>query len=63
LERGISSYRVDREGYHLTLEDLPSWVCQQCGLAVYDDDQSDTIEQVIQTLDAAAQRLRHPARA
>jgi len=58
LERSTSDYTVERGGYRLVLTDIPSWVCQRCGRAVYDDDQSETITYVIRTLDAAAQRLR-----
>jgi len=58
LERSTSDYTVERGGYHLVLTDIPCWVCQRCGRAVFDDDQSETITYVIRTLDAAAQRLR-----
>lgn len=31
LVRSTSSYYVKRDNYHLVIESVPAWVCEQCG--------------------------------
>jgi len=53
-----TSYTIARSGYHLTVNDIPAWVCTQCGQPLFDDEQSATLERLIAALDAGAERLR-----
>jgi len=58
LARGVSDYRLAREGYDLTLHGIPAWVCERCGQPLFDDEQSQTLQRITEALDAGAQRLR-----
>jgi len=31
MERSMSTYTVDREGYHLFVKEIPAYICTQCG--------------------------------
>ena len=35
--RGAASFHIDREGRHLTLDQVPAWVCAQCGEAYFEE--------------------------
>ena len=57
LERGCAPFHATRKGYHLTLENLPAWICAQCGETYFDEQQSAAIQETLQKLDEQAERL------
>ena len=57
MERGMAPFQIDKKGYHLTLEAVPAWVCTQCGEAYFERAEVDAIQEVIQQLDARAEKL------
>lgn len=61
MERKAAPFQVDREGYHLTLQGVPAWVCSQCGEAYFEDRQVDQIQAVIRAVDETARQLVVPA--
>jgi len=57
LKRGKASYAVNRKGYHLIIDDVPAWVCQQCGEALFDEEVVDLIQEMIREVDGRLARL------
>ena len=51
-------FHVDRNGYHLVLDAVPAWVCDQCGEAYFEEREVDAIQSTIKVLDQ--QTLRDP---
>lgn len=52
MVRGKTTYTINRQGYHLLIDDVPAWICQQCGEAYFEGKEVDTIQDLIKTLDA-----------
>ena len=52
LKRGKTAYTVNRRGYHMIIDDLPAWVCTQCGEPLFEERQVDAIQRLIQKMDA-----------
>jgi len=57
LRRGAAPFHVDRKGYHLQFDAVPSWVCPQCGEVLLNETEVDTIQQAIESVDRSAERL------
>lgn len=57
LERGKTSYAINRAGYHLIIDDVPAWVCKQCGEALFGEDVVDVIQEMVREMDARMERL------
>jgi YgiT-type zinc finger domain-containing protein len=51
LIRTRVSYTVNRKGYHLILDDVPAWVCEQCGEPLFDEETVDAIQEMLGELD------------
>lgn len=49
--RGMVSYAATRKGYHLIIDDVPAWVCEQCGEPLFDEKTVDTIQELLQAVD------------
>jgi len=48
LVRGTVSYSANRKGYHLIIDDVPAWVCEQCGEPLFDEETVDAIQEVLE---------------
>lgn len=57
LQRGFTSFQASRKGYHLTLDRVPAWICNQCGEAMFDEEQSTTLQKMLESLDHKAEHL------
>ena len=51
MRKGAAPFHIDREGCHLTLDQVPAWVCTQCGEIYFEDVAVETIQDVIRTLE------------
>jgi YgiT-type zinc finger domain-containing protein len=52
LIRKNVSYTATRKGYHLIIDDVPAWVCEQCGEPLYEEETVEAIQKVLQGVDA-----------
>jgi len=59
--RGDAPFQVDRKGYHLILDRVPAWVCQQCGEAYFEAQEVEVIHEAIRALDERTRCLAVPA--
>ena len=57
MKRATAPFHVDRNGYHLVLDTVRAWVCDQCGEAYFEDQEVETIQEAIRALDRQAQQL------
>ena len=57
LERGRTSYMVNRKGYHLIIDHVPAWICAQCGEALFDEETVEAIQAMLHQVDRRAESL------
>ena len=57
MEKGTSPFHIDRNGYHLVLDTVSAWVCQQCGEVYFEEAEVDSIQALIQTMDVQLEKL------
>lgn len=55
MKKGVVPFHVDREGFNLTLDKVPAWVCTQCGESFFAADEVDAIQSATQVTE---QKLR-----
>lgn len=46
MKRGTAPFHIDRKGYHLVLDEVPAWVCGQCGEVYFGEAEVDSIQSV-----------------
>ena len=51
LQRRPSVHTISRSTYHLVIYELPLWMCQQCGQAMYTEGQVDALDDLILNTD------------
>ena len=57
MQRSKAPFHVDRNGYHLVLDTVPAWVCDQCGEAYFEEREVNAIQAAITGLDNRLNRL------
>jgi len=53
-----TSYSISRRGYHLTIDDIPAWVCTQCGEPLFDERRSEVIRDILERIEGGVQLLK-----
>ncbi|MFH1561790.1 MAG: type II toxin-antitoxin system MqsA family antitoxin [Nitrospirota bacterium] len=51
MDKNKTTYSITRKGYHLLIEDVPSFVCEQCGEPYFGEEEVDAIQDLIQDMD------------
>ena len=57
LELKNVDYSASRKGYHLIIDDIPAWVCHQCGEPLFDEGTVETIQEMLEEVDAKLEKL------
>ena len=57
LVRKKVSYTATRDGYHLIIDDVPAWVCEQCGEPLFDEETVDAIQEMLREIGIRVEKL------
>lgn len=57
MRKGQTPFHVDRKGCHVLLDNVPAWVCQQCGEAYFEENEVDAIQDLINSVEQKADAL------
>jgi YgiT-type zinc finger domain-containing protein len=49
--KGNAPFSANRQGYHITWESIPAWVCAQCGEAFFEENEVNHIQKALQQVD------------
>lgn len=51
MKRGSAPLIVDRNGYRISWDSVPAWVCDQCGEVLFETREVDLIQATLVNLD------------
>jgi YgiT-type zinc finger domain-containing protein len=57
MKRGTTPFHVDRKGCHVLLDNVPAWVCQQCGEPYFEEKEVDAIQGLIELVEQKADAM------
>lgn len=57
MEKTTVAYTVDRKGYHLFIEEVPAYVCSQCGERYFEEKEVEAIQDMIEALEEKLQAI------
>jgi YgiT-type zinc finger domain-containing protein len=57
LERGTAPFTLERNGYHVSWDAVPAWVCRQCGEPLFEADVVDVMQEALRVLDERTAEL------
>lgn len=57
MERGKVPFHVDRRGIHVTVDEVPAWICQQCGEPYLEETEVESLQAMIRALEREGEKL------
>lgn len=57
MKRGTTPFHIDRKGYHVVLDSVSAWVCEQCGEAYFEEKEVDAIQDLVKAIEEKADPL------
>ena len=57
MVKGAAPFSVDRNGYHIVWENVPAWVCSQCGEPFFESNEIEHIQKALETIDKETRYL------
>ena len=61
MQKGKTSYTVNRKGYHLVIDEVPAYICDQCKEPYFDEPGVRLVQELIRDLDRRAEALQSVA--
>ena len=58
MVKAKSTYTVNRKGYHLFLQEVPAYVCSQCGEKHFEEDEVTAIQKLIKQVEVGLQEVQ-----
>ena len=59
MERGSAPFNIDRRGYHVHWDEVPAWVCTQCGEPFFETREAEEIQRALEALDRVNTQPAH----
>ena len=51
MKKKHAPFSLDREGYHISWDAIPAWVCMQCGEPFFESREVDLIQKAVKEVD------------
>ena len=56
-EKRTAPLHIDRKNCYLTLDNVPAWICSQCGEAYFEENEVSAVQDLIMVIEQKAQPL------
>jgi YgiT-type zinc finger domain-containing protein len=55
---GSAPFSADRNGYHISWDSIPAWVCDQCGEVLFTENEVNHIQKALRKIDSETVALK-----
>ena len=59
--QGTAPFHIDRKGIHVSLDEIPAWVCPQCGEAYFEENEVESMQALVRAVEEQTQRFERTA--
>jgi YgiT-type zinc finger domain-containing protein len=61
MKKSTVPFHIDRKGVHVSLDEVPAWVCPQCGEAYFEEQEVDSMQTLVKAVEQQGQKLTKTA--
>jgi len=61
MKRGESPIHIDRNRCHMTIDNVPAWICAQCGEPLFEEQEVEAIAEITKLVDEKCRLLHRSA--
>ena len=47
MKRDRAPIHIDRDGCHITIDNVPAWICEQCGEPLFEEQKVEAIQDIV----------------
>jgi YgiT-type zinc finger domain-containing protein len=51
MRKSSAPFYIDRKGIHISLDEVPAWLCPQCGESYFEEDEVDAIQALVKAIE------------
>jgi len=57
MKKATTAYTINRKGYHLYIEKIPTYLCTQCGEKYFDEKETRAIQDMLKVFEKKLERV------
>ena len=57
MKRGTAPFHIDRKGIHVSLDEIPAWVCPQCGETYFEEKEVDSMQALFKAIEEQTRKF------
>ena len=57
MKRGTVPFHIDRKGIHVSLDEIPAWVCPQCGETYFEEKEVDSMQAIVKAVEEQTRNI------
>ena len=61
MKRTTVPFHIDRKGIHVILDDVPAWVCPQCGEPYFEETEVESMQEVVRAVEDQKRKIAKSA--
>lgn len=61
MKRGKAPIHIDRDGCHITIDNVRAWICGQCGEPLFEEQEVEAIQDIVGAVDEKCRLLQRSA--
>ena len=61
MKKSTVPFHIDRKGLHVCVDEIPAWVCPQCGESYFEEKEVDSIQALVKAVEGQAHRFAQVA--
>jgi YgiT-type zinc finger domain-containing protein len=58
MKKGAAPFHIDRDGVHVSLDEIPAWGCTQCGESYFDEKDVDVIQELVKAVEEQTHKFQ-----
>ena len=61
MKNATAPFHIDRRGVHVSLDEVPAWVCPQCGESYFEEQEVDSMQALVRAVEEQTQKVAKTA--
>ena len=58
MKKGKTAYTINRKGYHLVIDNVPAYICEQCGEPYFESEGVKLVQEMVHEIDSRTEALQ-----
>lgn len=57
MKQRTAPFHFDRKGVHVSLDEIPAWVCSQCGESYFEEKEVDSMQALVNAVEEPSHKF------